>query len=50
MFKFELCTYPTALFEAPGVMRQANKPALAEALYSKLTPDTQQFYITVITY
>ena len=34
MFSYELCTYPTALFESPGIPRLANKAALADSLWN----------------
>lgn len=34
IFQYELCTYPSALFESRGVMRKANKSSLATALWS----------------
>ena len=32
LFKYELCSYPAALFETTFVPRQADKPVLADAL------------------
>ena len=32
MFSYVFCTYPTALFDSPGVPRLANKAALADYL------------------
>ena len=32
MFSYELCTYPTELFDSPGVPRLADKAALADSL------------------
>ena len=37
----ELCTYPTARFNSPFMLRQPQKPALADALWTKLTPETK---------
>ena len=34
IFQFELCSYPPAIFEAIYVMRSANKPALADAIWA----------------
>ena len=34
IFKYELCSYPPALFEAKHVLRPANKPALADAIWA----------------
>jgi len=31
LFKYELCSYPAALFETTFVPRQADKPVLADA-------------------
>ena len=33
IFRFELCSYPPAIFEARYVMRPANKHALADAIW-----------------
>ena len=33
IFQFELCSYPPAIFETRYVMRPANKPALADAIW-----------------
>ena len=34
LFEYELCTYPPSLFDEGGLMRQANKSALADAIWS----------------
>ena len=40
VFKYELCSYPPAVFESPLLLRQAQKPVLADALWSLLqTPN-----------
>ncbi|PFX20787.1 hypothetical protein AWC38_SpisGene14755 [Stylophora pistillata] len=39
--QYELCTYPTALFDSPFMLRQPQKPALADALWTRLTPDAK---------
>ena len=39
IFHYELSNYPTSLFDYPLMMRQANKPALADTIWSKLTPE-----------
>jgi len=41
LFRYELCTYPTALFDSPFTLRQPQKPALADALWAKLTPEAK---------
>ena len=43
LFQYELCTnmYPTALFDSPFMLRQPEKPALADALWAKLTPEAK---------
>ncbi len=38
VFRFELCSYPTALFSGVQFLREANKPVLANAIWS-LLPD-----------
>ena len=32
-FRYELCSYPSALFESPRLLRQANKASLADAMW-----------------
>lgn len=39
VFMYELCSYPTALFDSQLTLRQPQKPALADALWAKLTND-----------
>ena len=39
MFRYERCSYPTALFDSPLMLRQPQKPVLADALWAKLTGD-----------
>ena len=40
VFKYELCSYPPALFESPFLLREAQKPVLADAIWSLLqTPN-----------
>jgi len=34
IFKYELCNRPPALFDPSGLPREANKPALADAIWS----------------
>ena len=34
LFQYELCKYPTALFDYPFMLRQPQKPALADALWT----------------
>jgi len=41
LFCYELCTYPASLFDSSLMLLQPNKPALADALWSKLSPQTQ---------
>ena len=36
VFKYELCSYPPALFESPFLLREAQKPVLADAIWSLL--------------
>ena len=36
VFKYELCSYPPALFESPLLLCEAQKPALADAIWSLL--------------
>ena len=40
VFNYELCSYPPALFESPFLLREAQKPVLADAIWSLLqTPN-----------
>ena len=39
-FKWELATYPSALFESPVLLREANKPTLADAMWD-IVKDSQ---------
>ena len=41
LLKYELSTLPTALFDKHGLLREANKPQLAEALPTTPQDDTQ---------
>ena len=40
LFSYELCSYPPALFDTSLLMRQANKPQFADALWNML-PDQE---------
>ena len=39
IFQFELCRYPQAIFESRYVMRPANKPVLADAIWVVMPKD-----------
>ena len=40
VFKYELCSYPLALFESPFLLHEAQKPLLTDAIWSLLqTPN-----------
>lgn len=39
MFKYELCSYPPALFDSTLLLRQPQKPVLADAIWTLLTKD-----------
>ena len=39
IFRYELSSYPSSLFDSPFMLRQANKPALAEAIWSALSKE-----------
>ena len=41
LFQYELCKYPTALFDSLFMLRQPQKPALADALWTKLTAEAE---------
>ena len=34
IFKYELCSYPSVLFESSILLRAANKPPLADAIWA----------------
>ena len=38
-FTFELCTFPPALIESDGLLREANKPQIANSIWSSIGPD-----------
>lgn len=42
ILKFELCSFPPAIFEAKHIMRPANKPALADALWTLMPEDVAE--------
>ena len=37
VFKYELCSYPAALFDSPVTLRQPQKASLSDALWEKLS-------------
>ena len=39
IFRFELCSYPSALFDDTLMPRAPQKPILANAIWSRLPPD-----------
>ena len=41
IFQYELSNFPPALFEAKNVMKAANKPALADAMWALMPQDVQ---------
>ena len=43
IFKYEPCTYPVALFDASGFLREANKPPLADAMWAVPHGDETHF-------
>ena len=40
-FKYELCSYPAALFDSSLLLRDADKPTLADAISNLCEPDVQ---------
>ena len=34
IFRYELCCYPSSLFDASGLFREANKPILADSIWT----------------
>ncbi|KAK3752452.1 hypothetical protein QZH41_013499, partial [Actinostola sp. cb2023] len=41
VFRYELCSYPAALFDTPVTIRQPQKATLADALWTKLSSDAK---------
>ncbi|KAK3728716.1 hypothetical protein QZH41_001096 [Actinostola sp. cb2023] len=41
VFRYELCSYPAALFDTPVTLRQPQKATLADALWTKLSSDAK---------
>ena len=50
VFQYELASYPTALFESPLMMNPAQKPGLADAIWSTLSPDAKTGPTTQVHY
>ena len=42
VFKYELCSYPPALFHSTLLLREPQKPVLANAIWALVTPDTSE--------
>ena len=42
VFKYELCSYPPALFDSLLLLREPQKPVVANAIWALLTPGTPQ--------
>ena len=42
IFQYEMASYPSALFESPHMMLPANKPALADAIWSSLSIEAKR--------
>ena len=42
VFKYELCSHPPALFDTSLMLRQPQKPVLAEAIWKLHTPDLSE--------
>ena len=42
LFKYELCCFPSALFESSSLPLQANKPVLANALWKSIHESQQE--------
>ncbi|KAK3730133.1 hypothetical protein QZH41_004828 [Actinostola sp. cb2023] len=39
LFRYEMCSFPSSLFDSSGLPRQANKPALADAIWGLVKND-----------
>ena len=50
VFQYELASYPTALFESPLMMNPVQKPGLADAIWSTLSPDAKTGPTTQVHY
>ena len=37
LFRYELCSYPAALFDSSLTLRKSQKPVLADAIWAKLS-------------
>ena len=52
IFQYELSSYPPALFDSKNIMKAANKPALADAIWALMPEDVQSLsedhYVYVI--
>ena len=42
VFKYELCSYPPALFDTSLLLREPHKPALANAIWNLLAQDSSE--------
>ena len=42
-FSYELCTFPPSLIESDGLLREANKPQIANSIWSLMGPDVASF-------
>ena len=49
LFKYELCSHPSAFFDNSALPREANKPQLADALWAEVS-DVQTDYIGKLQY
>lgn len=50
LFRYQLCSYPTSLFDIICTLREPQNPALADALWAKLLPGPQTQPEGVIQY
>lgn len=39
MFQYELCSYPSSLFDSSFIILKPQKPGLADAIWAKLPSD-----------
>ena len=44
-FSYELCTFPTSIIENDGLLREANKPQLADAIWKDIGGSMHHFQI-----
>ena len=49
-FSYELCTFPTCIIDNDGLLREANKPQLADAIWKDIGGSMHHFQIPDVRY